>query len=302
MTAVAPNYFDFNGLGRMKGEAARESPQAAREAARQFESLFVQMMLKSMRAAGAVIGEERDTTYEEMFDRQISLELTRGKGLGIADLMMRQLGLPDADTAGLKASLAGARDRANTPPAPLAASEKPATVREDFRPNGPEDFISRLWPLARDAGRELNVDPRALVAQAALETGWGQKVLRDEKGVSGNNLFNIKADHRWGGERLSVRTVEYEGGIASLKKAAFRTYDTLKESFDDYVNFLKSNPRYEKVASGGLSSGDYARALQDAGYATDPAYASKIVGILDASVFDRTVSAIKGAADLPNWL
>ena len=128
-------------------------------------------------------------------------------------------------------------------------------------------------------------------------------MIRDADGVSGNNLFGIKADRRWDGERVAVKTLEYRGGIAERESAQFRAYPDLAAGFDDYVKFLKGNPRYTEATAGGLSAGDYARSLQDAGYATDPDYANKIRDVMTSPRFEMTVSELKNrGGELPTSL
>ena len=325
MTAQINTFNDFQGLAQLKTEAGARSPEAAREAARQFEALFVQMMLKSMRDANAVLGEQKDTTYQEMFDNQIAMEMTRGKGLGLGELMVRQLGTLDgeggiaADTpaplamllqrlpavaratppelaAGVLPGLSipdpaglGAQLNSDIPVPAMPDDRAPAftgTNRSDFRPASREDFVREIWPLAVSAGAKLGVNPRAIVAQAALETGWGNRQIRDDAGVSGNNLFGIKADSRWSGERVTVTTLEYEGGLPKPQRAQFRAYPDLAAGFEDYVRFLQGNPRYSDALRSGSSADAYAENLQSAGYATDPRYAEKIRNIVDSPILD----------------
>ena len=336
MTANITTYNDFQGLSKLRSEAAARAPEAAREAARQFEALFVQMMLKSMRDANAVLGEQRDTTYEEMFDKQISMEMSQGKGLGLGDLMVRQLAgtsdgaetapaalsmplllsrlqavqhAPVADLTGLVAPDLAIPDLA-TPPLPnvrlpaveLQSAGTPGMRRNDFRPETREDFVRELWPLAVRAGQQLGVNPRAIVAQAALETGWGSRLIRDDAGISGNNLFGIKADSSWTGERVTVSTLEYEGGLPKPQRAQFRAYPDLATGFADYVGFLQSNPRYSEALRAGGNAEVYAGRLQSAGYATDPRYAEKIRTIIASPILSATGPALKSDGDLPNYL
>ena len=306
MNSSAPVYNDFSGLKRLEAGAREKSPEATREAARQFEAIFVKMMLKSMREAGSVLAEDRDRTYDDMFDDQIALELTQRKGIGLADLLVRQLGGAVAeDSAPLDQDLMKQRIASRAEASPVADDAPPASPvpgREDFRPASPENFLRKIWPLAREAGERLGVDPTAIAAQATLETGWGKRLIRDGEGVSGNNLFGIKADHRWDGERVGVRTLEYADGIARREHAQFRAYPDLQSGFRDYVEFLTRNPRYEAATSGGLSAGEYAESLQRAGYATDPNYANKIREIIASPRFETTLSELKNEGDLPTSL
>lgn len=301
-------YTDFRGLNELEASARERTPEATREAARQFEALFVQMMLKSMREAGSAFAEERDTTYDEMFDQQIALELTREKGLGLADMLVRQLSGMAREESGPVVDQGRLAERmdARHPPARAAAETTTTPViresREDFRPDGPENFLREIWPMAKRAAAQLGVDVKAIAAQAALETGWGQSLIRDATGISGNNLFGIKADRRWDGERVAQNTLEYEQGVAKRERAEFRAYPDLQSGFDDYVNFLRGNPRYSDATRGGLDAKGYARSLQAAGYATDPAYARKISDIMDSPRFARVASELKDGSDVPTRL
>jgi len=293
----------------------------------------VQMMLKSMRDANAVLGESQDTTYQEMFDQQIAMEMTRGRGLGIADMMSRQLGITpgqpavqasaSADTSipallgrinALRGNATPAYGELQAPqPAVLPAPEvQPPDLsalvttgtgeRSDFRPASREEFVREIWPLAVKAGRQLGVEPRAIVAQAALETGWGNRQIRDDAGVSGNNLFGIKADSRWNGERVTVATLEYEGGLPKPQRAAFRAYPDLAAGFQDYVRFLSENPRYRDALRAGADAGAYADRLQSSGYATDPRYAEKIRNIIASPILGSVDSSLKTGTELPRHL
>jgi len=162
--------------------------------------------------------------------------------------------------------------------------------------------VREIWPLAVRAGEKLGVNPRAIVAQAALETGWGSRQIRDDAGVSGNNLFGIKADRGWTGERVTVSTLEYEGGLPKPQRAQFRAYPDLATGFEDYVRFLQGNPRYSDALRAGGSAGDYAERLQSAGYATDPRYAEKIRSIIASPILGAVSPALKGDSDVPTYL
>jgi len=296
MNQATSIYNDFSGLANLQARASQRAPEATREAMRQFEALFVQMMLKSMRSAGAILGEERDTTYEEMFDQQIAMELTKEKGIGIADMLVRQLSTAEiADKPALRNAIAP-QDRVSS-----AALRVQAPARQDWKPGDRKDFLRDVWPLAENAAMNLQVDPRGLVAQAALETGWGQKLIRDPQGVSAHNLFGIKADNRWTGERISVSTLEYDGALPQRQWAQFRAYPNLKAGFEDYVSFLKSNPRYSDAIQSGLDAETYASSLQDAGYATDPNYADKIRGIIKSPLFNQLLDELKIEMKLPTY-
>ena len=167
---------------------------------------------------------------------------------------------------------------------------------DDFAPRSPQDFIRDIWEHAVDAAGKLGVDPRVLVAQSALETGWGKKIIRTGSGSSSFNLFGIKAGEEWQGDAATVRTLEFRDGVAALEKAAFRVYDSLAGSFEDYVDFLSGNPRYRSALDNAPDSAAFLHGLQDAGYATDPAYAAKIMRIVNADTYSDVFSELKNSA------
>ena len=147
-----------------------------------------------------------------------------------------------------------------------------------------DNFFSELKEFAVKAAKKLGVDSNVLMAQAALETGWGEHISRDEQGSS-HNLFNIKSSSQWGGQSVKVTTLEYRDGVAQKEQANFRSYDSFEDSFNDYADFIMSNPRYEKALSCAADSEAYVQELQKAGYATDPDYAQKILQLLKQPEF-----------------
>lgn len=291
-------YTDFKGLAELRLNGAANREETLHAVGRQFEALFIQMMLKSMRDAAPgdpLLGSGGEDMYREMFDKQISLSLAAKGSLGLAEAMVRQL----QQQAAAPPPAAPAREMALPPrrssaidgvtPSPAAASaidaparpaaERAAVARASFAT--PAEFVATLRPAAEAAARELGVDPRVLIAQAALETGWGRSVIQHGDGQSSHNLFNIKADGRWQGPSVNVATLEYRDGVAQKERAAFRAYGSFGESFADYVDFIKSQPRYREALAQAGDPARYLAALQDAGYATDPRYAAKIGAILE---------------------
>ena len=164
-------------------------------------------------------------------------------------------------------------------------------------PATPDEFVKDLWPCAEAAGKELGVDPRHLLAQAALETGWGKYLPCDTEGNTSFNLFGIKAGGDWPGNSVAVRTLEFEGGVPVPRQARFRAYASAADSFRDYVSVLRDNPRYASALNTGSDAKAFATALQRGGYATDPAYAQKIAAI--AQNLPNTVTALKSSGNPP---
>ncbi len=307
-------YADPQGLAQLRAQAraggTEQSPETLRAVAGQFEALFVQMMLKNMRAASLGDGafdSEQSRFYQGMFDQQIAVELSQGQGLGLADVLVRQLGgaaggdEPTQSNTDPFASRVAPR-RPSTAPAheahgvqgPEATRSTVATrdthAGHDWRPASREAFVADLWPHAEQAAQRLGVDPRAIVAQAALETGWGQQIVQHPDGRSSHNLFGIKADGRWSGPQAGARTLEFRDGTLQREQASFRAYASPAESIADYAEFIATNPRYRDA----LTAGDAARylgELQQAGYATDPDYAAKIMRIFSQDDFQAAVGA-----------
>ena len=285
-------YGDFAALEKLKAGVRGNDAAAVRQVAQQFESLFARMMIKSMRAAvgkDPIFGSDQAQTYQGMYDDQLSLELTRGKGLGLADMLVRQLQKSAAVSGGAAAGRSAAPAPAGT--AVPAAAAAPATAPASAAQRA--SFISRVWPQAEQAAQQLGVHPLGLVAQAALESNWGQSVPRSVSGASSNNLFGIKAGSGWSGPAVNAATQEFSGGAAQTVSAAFRSYASPADSFQDYVALLRGNPRFS-AALGSGSVPSFAGALQQAGYATDPDYAHKVT-----AVAGQVASALKLASAVP---
>ncbi|OAN18628.1 flagellar rod assembly protein/muramidase FlgJ [Photobacterium jeanii] len=308
---------DIANLDRLRAGIKEDEQGALRAAAQQFESIFTQMLFKSMRQANEAFESDlmsSNTTkfFEQMRDEQMANELSTSGSLGLADLIVNQLGgeqekpsedvirnavhdsplrlptdkngdKPDkamldkaADDAIKVMKAAQARQQNFAPVPPMAAA--PIQPSQTF--TSPEEFVSKMQPYAEKAASALGTDPAVLIAQAALETGWGKKVIKNAAGSS-NNLFNIKADPRWQGPKVATNTLEFHNGIPVQEKAAFRSYDGFQDSFNDYVRFLNDNPRYEKALSSPEDPRQFIRNLHKAGYATDPNYSQKVISVMD---------------------
>ncbi len=161
--------------------------------------------------------------------------------------------------------------------------------------SSPQEFVATMLPMAQAVAEKIGVDPRYLVAQAALETGWGKSIIRTRDGESSHNLFGIKSHGSWEGESARVLTTEYKGGKAVKEAASFRAYDSYAQSFDDYVSFLQNNGRYEKALNVTENPERFVKELQQAGYATDPNYARKISQIARKMQTYQTIAAADSA-------
>jgi peptidoglycan hydrolase FlgJ len=303
--SAADVYTDLNGLAKLRSQVKENSPKALKEAARQFESVFIQMALKSMRKAtqeSNLMNSNQTKMYRDMYDQQMALALSKDSHLGLTDMLVKQFGgtsetevkktpmdLEDYRTAAVPTvSIEFARaheavERLLGGGAGSVHSQGILGPRNKETESGSfdnsEDFVQKLWPEAQQAADELGVDPKMLLAQAALESGWGKAVIQSADGGNSHNLFGIKADRSWGGRSVATQTTEFEGGQAVKTRAAFRAYDSYADSFRDYVGFLKANPRYNQAINSASNPERYISGLQKAGYATDPNYARKVLSI-----------------------
>ena len=345
-------YTDLSGLGQLKTSARVNQQAAIKEIAKQFESLFTHMMLKSMRDASLgdpIFDSSQSAFYRDMFDNQLALSMSKGRGLGLADTLARQLQqqipmaqddthpsaeLPDKQISEVSLNaqqISSVRPFVSAPNkvAPVAepviivsyAEETvsmiepaerslpaddiiddepmvyaPVIAQQRNNQSRQEQFIGELWPHAKKAAAELDLDPEVLIAQAALETGWGRYVNKDSNGQSSFNLFNIKAGKDWTGKTVDKLTLEYQDGVPIKEKATFRAYDSYAESFKDYAEFLQGRERYQTALDETDNPVRYMQALQRAGYATDPNYADKVINIMhrEWDVFDKYISMNEG--------
>jgi flagellar protein FlgJ len=293
----APAYTDIAGLSKLKRAVGADDPKAIRTVAEQFEAMFTRMMLKSMRDAvgpDPMFGSNQEQMYQGMADDQLSVQLAKGKGLGLADMLVRQL--QKMGVKGAHAAAGAAATGASAKAAAAYSATQKATTAPTTSPTSDvtkTNFIQDLWPQAQDAGTLLGVDPRHLIAQAALETNWGQSLPQDASGRSSNNLFGIKASTDWTGDAVTNGTQEFQNGVASNTTAQFKAYATPTQSFQDYVALLRDNPRYSAALNTGSDVHAFATGLQRGGYATDPQYATKIAAVAN------TVTHLKLSGTLP---
>ncbi|GLK89442.1 flagellar assembly peptidoglycan hydrolase FlgJ [Pseudomonas turukhanskensis] len=391
-------YSDLNRLANLKVGQDRDSEGNIKKVAQEFESLFLNQMLKAMRSANEAFSEgnfmnsNEAKTYQQMYDQELAVKMSKEGGIGLADVLARQMSKMKAPThkanpfahgdevnavnATAAAGATTASDTSNKTLTSHAIKELPAVDknRDDSKllnkrrlslpgtlsdrllagivptttagatndgkplaqndwlaanntsnstaigsskkvdlnaidassgrrlaqpPLAPgkaafksaDEFISTMLPMAQQAAAKIGVDPAYLVAQAALETGWGKSIIRDSDGSSSHNLFGIKAAGGWDGDSARAVTTEYKGGQAVKEAAAFRSYDSFQESFNDYVSFLQDNDRYDKALDKTANPKQFVRELQQAGYATDPQYANKVAQIAKQMQTYQTIAA-----------
>ncbi|AYC32513.1 flagellar assembly peptidoglycan hydrolase FlgJ [Pseudomonas cavernae] len=370
-------YTDLNRLNQFK--VGGDSEGNIRKVAQEFESLFLNQMLKAMRSANEVFAEgnfmnsNESKMYQDMYDQQLAVSMSKDKGVGLADVLVRQLSQikkgssrpnPFAQTGAADAVAATAKSGKSLPAVDSARDDSklinqrrlalpgkltdrllagivPSATPADGQPlaqhdwipaqvypapeskvgetqavdtfkgrrlaqpplapgkaafSSPAEFVATMLPMAQAAADKIGLDPRYLVAQAALETGWGKSIIRQQDGSSSHNLFGIKA-HGWDGESARVLTTEYKGGKAVKESAEFRAYGSFQQSFHDYVNFLQNNGRYDEALDATANPLQFVKELQQAGYASDPQYARKVAQIARQM---QTYQTIAAAGAVPN--
>lgn len=293
---------------RLKQMAVSKDPQALKVAAKQFESFFLDSMMKSMRSASKPLGSAEwlhsssTEFFEEMYDQQLSLNLVKGDDFGIAQMVEDQLSGKHTiarNVSAIHSFVGNIQQKLQQAQSELAEQSTDApqelqalsTSSIDKAFDDPVKFVKTLWADAVKAAEQLNLDPKLLIAQAALETGWGKSIISGEQGSS-FNLFNIKADSSWLGDKVAKDTIEYEEGIAVKKKEPFRSYRSFAESFKDYTTLLNTNARYGDALSMSHDPMQYLNSLQEAGYATDPNYANKVYQIYRGDTLTNAISTM----------
>ena len=360
-------FSDLSSLDTIRQQGLKDEKGAIAKAAQEFEAFFLKMMLKSMRQASEVIGEnnlmssQQEKMYTGMMDDQLAVDLSQNGTLGIAKLMMSQFenqwkrteqnkqagslfqkveNSPKLDSVAeesiaQKQSLAIDKGEAESvsessysdmkaeentlitnskPNSALTGAkeniaenvlltkqdnliETQATTKENLvepekKPlfETAKEFVDTLYPIAKSVAKKLSVDPKVMLAQAALETGWGKYIMHDEQGKPGFNLFGIKANNQWQGDSIKIGTLEVEKQVVKKVKASFRKYQSFVESFEDYARFLTGNSRYQEAVNATNNPEQFVKALQSAGYATDPQYANKIMRIFSDDVLQKVDS------------
>lgn len=281
---------DARGLDELKLRARNNPDTALKDAAKQFEVLFMNMLLKSMRDTvpqDGMFDSEQTRFYTSMLDQQLSEKLS-SRGIGLAEIMVRQLQRQAPAVVPADAAAAAQVNGVSGGGAPGAVA--PA---EGARPAAPvgdaKSFVNRMWPEAAGASRATGIPAHFIIGQAALESGWGAREIRGSDGSASHNLFGVKAGRGWTGRSVEVMTTEYVDGTPRKMVERFRAYDSYAAAFEDYARLLKTNPRYSGVIEGSRDAASFARGLQQAGYATDPNYADKLTRVINGSVLRQSL-------------
>lgn len=297
--------FDVASVQDLRSQLKNNPKEGLKAAAQQFETMFLQMVMKSMRDAtpqDGILNSEQSRFYTGLLDQQMAQNMaTSGNGVGFARLIEQQLGrhfLPQegddisvsmANPAGKelpmavqdarhlqhRTALSSMPTSASYPAVPISSSAINPKVA-----GGTKEFVGRVWPHAVEVSRSTGIPPQFLVAHSALESGWGKSEVRREDGSASYNLFGIKAGKNWIGATVDAKTTEYVDGQPQQVVERFRAYGSYAESFRDYASLLRNNSRYSDVI-GSQDGTEFARRLQQAGYATDPMYADKLSRIIN---------------------
>ena len=308
--------YDANSLNDLKRLSKGNSPEAIKAASQQFEALFLQQVLKAMRDAtpqDGMFDSDQTRTFQSMMDQQLAQMLSAKGSTGLAAMLEKQLSRGQPQDPAKPANPAAAADPAAAPgsslpksrfgkdtlrgaalqllggPTSASAGTGRADVSAATSPAGASStgsFVDRLWPHALAASRSTGIPPHFMIAQAALETGWGKAQMKTADGSDSHNLFGIKAGKDWKGPIVEKVTTEHIGGVAHRQVERFRAYGSYAAAFTDYANVLSSNPRYAAVV-GNQDASAFARGLQQAGYATDPMYAAKLERIISGSALRK---------------
>jgi flagellar protein FlgJ len=284
---------DVQGVDALRRTVRSSPEEGMKQASKQFEAMFMQMVLKSMREAtpsDGMFSSQQEKMYTSMLDQQLAQNLS-GKGVGLAEAMFAQLKrttagaqvLPDAGTPLPAPALPAGASLNLTHKSDLSLYEETTSQAMGSRSGLPqahvEQFVSRMLPAAQKASQASGLPVQLIMAQAALESGWGRREIPMADGSASFNLFGIKADKSWKGPVAETTTTEYVNGIPQKTRASFRAYGSYEEAFSDHARFLTTNPRYTQVLAA-PDPADAAHGLQRAGYATDPQYGGKLVRIM----------------------
>lgn len=280
--------FDSKGLDELKQSARNNSPEALKAAAKQFEAMYMNMMLKSMRQASAQDGpmdNEQSRMYTSMLDQQLSQNMA-SRGIGLADVLVRQMSNNAANQI-LQAGDDGQKNQSNLHAIDsyldhLKSERKSPELVKSIGSGSSQvkDFQQKLAAHAEQASLETGIPAKFMLGQAALESGWGKHEIKALDGSASHNIFGVKASANWKGKTVEAVTTEYANGIAFRKVEKFKAYDSYSDAFKDYAKLLTKNPRYQEVIANAKDASSFAHGLQKAGYATDPQYANKLSRII----------------------
>lgn len=276
---------DTQALGELRYQAKKDSPEALKAAAQQFEAVFLNMMMKSMREAAPVesmFDSEQSKMFISMLDQQMSQTMA-SRGVGLADMLVKQLSGGQPNSEGLPANIvpSSAPRQVHYLASSPAATVQPQTAQvSKALAATPRAFVEEMLPHAQAASRKTGVPVELMMGQAALETGWGKSQIKMVDGQPSYNLFGIKATG-WSGKVAEVMTTEYRNGIANKQSERFRAYESYTQSFEDYARLISSNPRYKDALQQQGDIQGMANAIQRGGYATDPRYADKLVRVME---------------------
>ena len=281
-TNIGSLAIDSQSLNKLRLQAKQSPDQALKAAAQQFETVFLNMMLKSMRDATPQDGafdSEQTKMFTGMLDQQLAQNMASSRSVGLADLMVKQLSRNQAPVPSAESRAPAAENSAlNTHHSELSTQNSAINTRNPAL-GVQQSFIDKFKAPAQAASRATGIPAHHILGQAALESGWGKREIKMPDGSDSHNLFGVKAGKDWSGKVAEVTTTEYHNGVASKQVEKFRAYGSYTEAFQDYASLLTDNPRYSGVL-GQADSKAFAQGMQQAGYATDPQYANKLASVI----------------------
>ncbi len=295
---------DTNAAADLRLKLKQDPQVGLKQAAQQFEGMLLQMMLKSMRDAtpqDGLMNSDQTRFLTSILDQQLAQNLSSSGSLGFAKLIEEQMtrGLQGAGNEAVGSALAQlqvaiAQRQAATSAGRLAGSESVGSVASgvtgtESASGSAQDFVSRTWPHASEAAKSLGVPAHFLVAHSALESGWGKNEIRWPDGSPTYNIFGVKAGRNWTGQTVEIQTTEYVDGVAQTVREKFRAYGSYGEAFQDYASLLRGNSRFAAVL-GQQDGTQFARSLQQSGYATDPQYADKLGRIIGGTTLRQALA------------
>ncbi len=314
---------DINQLAELRRGAVKNDAGTIKQVAEKFEALFVQQLFKNLRAETAdsdsIMDNAQSKMYRSMYDQKVSETLAKKGMLGLSSLIEKQLNpssesgshkiKPEQTFFPLESYWAHQQKKpikldSTTSSQPknvatnLHTTAAPITSQPTQTIDSKTAFVKAIWPLAEQAGKQLGVDPKVLVAQSVLETGWGQHMMQQPDQPTSNNLFGIKSTRHWQGEKVAVSSLEFIDQIPQKKVSSFKVYQDFSQSFRDYVDLVTNSPRYQPALQQASSAENYIQSLQEGGYATDPNYSEKIISIMNSPRLNSILANQSSASQL----
>ncbi|RTL33616.1 MAG: flagellar assembly peptidoglycan hydrolase FlgJ [Burkholderiales bacterium] len=288
---------DLRSLERLKATSGKDPKAGIKDTAKQLEGLFMQELVKSMRAttmSSGMLDNSATDMGTNMLDTQLANQMTGLPG-GLSDIIAkqleRQMGIKDSPLKGVGDLKMGRLQDDTSTSSATSTTNGSSTAVDDKSLSASQRFVLKHQDAAKAAEAATGIPATNILGQAALESGWGKHEIHMKDGTPSHNLFGIKATSDWKGKVAEVTTTEYIGGVARKVTAKFRAYDSYEDAFKDHAKLLSQSPRYSQTVAQADTASGFARGLQRAGYATDPAYADKLTRVINTTLrLQKTVT------------